>query len=180
VVAVRIEIDSLEGTSGAFAHEYGTGELNFSDDRVRLIQPPEISGRAVRKGSQLLLNGHLSARAQVDCDRCLEAIEVPVHTEFFLQYVTAKDYESLHAAELEESDLALSIFDGEAIDIDEIVREQLLLAVPTRALCREDCKGFCPVCGVDRNLKECSCQTADSDPRWAGLKQLANRENREP
>ena len=177
---MRIEIESLEGTSAAFAHLYGTGELEFNDDRVRLIGAPEISGRAARKGRQVLLNGHLSAQAQVDCDRCLEVVEIPVRTEFSLQYVTAKDYESLHAAELEESDLALSIFDGEAIDVDEIVREQLLLAVPTRALCREDCKGFCPACGVDSNLKECDCQTEGSDPRWAGLKQLVNRENREP
>ena len=172
-VAVRIEIDSLEGRSGAFAHVYETGELDFNDDRVRLLGPPEISGRVVRKGHQLLLNGRLSAQAQVECDRCLKSIEVPVRTDFSLQYVTAKEYEALHAAELEESDLALAIFDGEFIDVDEIVREQVLLAVPTRTLCREECKGFCPACGVDRNLKECSCQTEGSDPRWAGLKELS-------
>ena len=174
---MRIEIDSLEGTAGAFAHVYGTGELDFNDDRVRLIEPPEISGRMVRKGNQVLLNGRLSALTQVDCDRCLKAVDVLVRTEFNLQYVTATDYKSAHAAELEESDLALSIFDGEAIDIDEIVREQVLLAVPTRSLCREDCNGFCPVCGADRNLKECGCRAGDSDPRWAGLKELVNRKS---
>jgi uncharacterized protein len=176
VVAVRIELDGLDGTEGAFAHVYASGELEFNDDRVRLIEPPEISGQVVWKGNQLLLNGRLSARTQVDCDRCLKSVEVPVRTEFSLQYVTANDYASLHAAELEESDLALSIFDGEAIDIDEIVREQVLLAVPTRSLCREDCKGFCSVCGADKNLKECGCRTEDSDPRWVGLEQLVNRE----
>ena len=177
MVAVRIELDSLEGTSGSFAHVYGSDELEFNDERVRLIEPPEISGQVVRKGNQLLLNGRLVARAEVDCDRCLKSVEVPVRTEFNLQYVTAADYKAIHAAELEESDLALSVFDGEAIDVDEIVREQILLAVPTRSLCREDCKGFCPVCGADRNLKECGCQTEDSDPRWAGLKELANRKS---
>ena len=173
---MRIEIDSLEGTSGVFLHVYEPGELDFNDDRVRLIGPPEISGRAVRKGQLLLLNGRLSAHGQVDCDRCLKSVEVPVRTEFSLQYVTASEYEALRAAELEESDLALAIFDGEFIDVDEIIREQVLLAVPTRTVCREECKGFCPACGVDRNLKECSCRTEDSDPRWAGLKHLVNRE----
>jgi uncharacterized protein len=175
VLAVRIELDSLEGTSGAFAHIYQKDELNFSDERVRLLEPPEISGRVVRKETEIFLNGRLTALAQVDCDRCLEIIDVPVRAEFNLQYVTAGDYQNMHAAALEESDLALSVFDGETIDVDEIVREQVLLAVPTRLLCREDCKGFCPSCGADRNLKECDCRTGDSDPRWAGLKDLANR-----
>jgi uncharacterized protein len=177
VVAVRIEIDSREGNRGAFAHVYGPEELDFNDDRVRLIQPPEISGWIVRKGNQVLVSGRVSARTQVDCDRCLKSVGTTVLAEFSLQCVTAVDYQAAHAAELEESDLALSIYDGEAIDIDEIVREQVLLAVPTRALCREDCKGFCPNCGADRNVKECDCPCGDSDPRWAGLKELVNRQS---
>jgi glycerol-3-phosphate acyltransferase PlsX len=58
------------------------------------------------------------------------------------------------------------------LDVDEIVKEQVLLAVPTRMLCREDCKGICPECGTDRNTGECDCVTNDIDPRWAALKNL--------
>ena len=177
VVAVRIELDSLEGTSGSFARVYESGELELNDDRVRLLGPPEITGQVVRKGNQLLLHGLLKVQTEVDCDRCLQPVGVPVRAEFNLQYVTPTEYEAVHAAELDEADLALSVFDGEAIDVDEIVREQLLLAVPTRSLCRDDCKGFCPACGADRNLKECDCQTEDSDPRWAGLNELVNRKS---
>jgi uncharacterized protein len=174
---VRLQLDSLESSSGAFAHAYQDGELEFNDERVRLLELPEISGRIIRKGEEVNLTGRLSARAEVDCDRCLKSVEVPVRAEFNLQYVTGSEYEIRHAAELEETDLALSVFDGSAIDIDEIVREQLLLAVPTRALCREDCKGFCPVCGGDQNLNECGCQPEEIDPRWAGLKDLTNRKS---
>jgi len=174
---VRIELDSLEGATKSFSHVYGSGELDFFDERVRLSAPPEISGQLLRKGSQIFLNGRLKALAQVDCDRCLRAIDVPVQTKFNLQYVTAAEYQRMHAAALEESELELSVFDGETIDVDEIAREQLLLAVPTRSLCRADCKGFCPVCGVDRNLKECNCQSAETDLRWAGLKDLVDRKS---
>jgi len=174
---VRLELDSLEGAGGAFAHAYHNDELEFNDERVRLLEPPEISGRVVRNGTEVILEGRLAARAEVDCDRCLKSVEVPVRAEFNLTYVTEADYKASHAAELEETDLALSVFDGEAIDLDEIVREQLLLAVPTRSLCREDCKGFCPVCGGDRNLKECGCQSEEIDPRWAGLKELTDRKS---
>ena len=61
---------------------------------------------------------------------------------------------------------------NETIDIDELVREQVLLAVPERSLCQEDCKGLCPTCGADRNLKECGCESVEADPRWAALKNL--------
>jgi uncharacterized protein len=177
VDVVRIELDNLERSSGAFGHVYENGELEFTDERVRLLDPPEISGQITRKGSEIFLSGRLVTRAEVDCDRCLKSVEVPVRANFNLQYVTAAEYETIHAAELEETDLALSVFDGEGIDVDEIVREQVLLAVPTRLLCREGCKGFCPTCGADRNLKECGCRTEETDPRWAGLKELTNRKS---
>ena len=74
--------------------------------------------------------------------------------------------------ELAEEDLALSIFDGEFIDVDEIVREQLLLAIPAQLICQENCKGFCPVCGADRNVTDCNCDATEIDPRWSGLRDL--------
>jgi len=91
--------------------------------------------------------------------------------------VTPEDYQAQQAVELNAQDLDLSIFDGEAIDIDELVTEELLLAVPDHVLCSENCKGICPVCGVDRNSVTCDCQTAEIDPRWAGLKELVNRKS---
>ena len=169
---MRIELEKLEGTEGRFAHAYAAGQLDLEDERVRLSAAPKISGQLVRDGNRVLVKGRLSAIAQVDCDRCLRAVDVPVETDFKLRYVTVPEYESIHAAALEDEDLALSVFDGEAIEIDELVREQVLLAVPLRALCQEECKGFCPVCGRDRNLNECGCSTADIDKRWAGLKNL--------
>ena len=169
---MRIELDQLEGSEGRFAHAYGAGELDLQDERARLHGAPEISGRLVRDGNKILLKGNLSAIAQVDCDRCLRAVEVPIESELNLWYVTVQDYESLPATALEDEDLALSVFDGEAVDIDEVVREQVLLAVPLRAVCREDCKGLCPVCGTDRNLKNCDCRTTETDARWAGLGDL--------
>jgi uncharacterized protein len=104
----------------------------------------------------------------------LKLIEFPVDSRFKLEYVTREDYEAQQAIELTEDELDLSVFDGEAIDLDELVREELLLAVPTHLLCQENCKGVCPTCGVDRNTTDCVCGGDDVDPRWAGLKELVN------
>jgi uncharacterized protein len=123
------------------------------------------------------VSGRLEARLQVECDRCLRAVEIPVASRFKLEYVTAADYQAQRDDQLSEEDLDLSIFDGEAIDIDELVKEELLLAVPDHVLCNDNCKGICPVCGADRNLVDCKCGTAEVDPRWAGLKELVNRKS---
>jgi len=169
---MRIELENLEGGKGDFAHVYNPDELNPVDERVKLTAPATVNGKIRLAGNEVFVNGHVDTRAQVECDRCLKPIELPVNADFELEYITDSEYESSGVAELTEAEMSVSVFDGEALDVDEIVKEQILLAVPTRMLCREDCKGICPECGVDRNTGECNCVTEDIDPRWAALKNL--------
>jgi len=169
---MRIELENLEGGKGDFAHVYNPDELNPVDERVKLSAAAEVNGKIRLAGNEVFVNGHVDTRAQVECDRCLKPVEVPVNADFELEYISGSEYESSAAAELTEAEMSVSVFDGKAIDVDEIVKEQILLTVPTRMLCREDCKGICPECGTDRNTGECSCVTSDIDPRWAALKKL--------
>ena len=170
--AMRIELENLEGGKGAFAHVYQPEDLNQVDERIQLIEPATVTGKVRLAGNEVFVNGHVETRAQVECDRCLKPVELPVSADFALEYITGADYESSAVAELTEAELSVAVFDGEAIDVDEVVKEQILLAVPTRMLCREDCKGICPECGKDLNTGECQCVRDDIDPRWAALKNL--------
>ena len=169
---MRIELENLEGSKGDFAHVYQPDELNPVDERVSLIAPATVNGKVRLSGNQVFVNGHVETRAQVECDRCLKPVELPVNVDFTLEYISDSDYESIDTAELTEAEMSVSVFDGAVLDVDEIVKEQILLTVPTRMLCREDCKGICPECGADRNTGECDCVTNDTDPRWAALKNL--------
>ena len=169
---MRIELENLEGGRGDFAHVYQPEDLNPVDERIQIIEPASVSGKVRLTGNEVFVNGHVETRAQVECDRCLKPVELPVSADFALEYITGAEYESSPAAELTEAEMSVSVFDGDAIDVDEIVKEQILLAVPTRMLCREECKGICPECGTDRNTGQCNCVTNDIDPRWAALKNL--------
>ncbi len=169
---MRIELENLEGSKGDFAYVYNPEELNPVDERVKLTAPATVNGKVRLSGNEVFVNGHFDTRAQVECDRCLKPIELPVSADFELEYITGSEYESTAVAELTEAEMSVAVFDGEALDVDEIVKEQILLAVPTRVLCGEDCKGICPECGVDRNTGECNCETKEIDPRWAALKNL--------
>ena len=173
---MRIELSKLEQTGNTFAHVYEPEEIVLDEEHVRLIGPPEVTGRVSRSGHEVRLRGKIVATAEVDCDRCLKSVSVPVETEFDVAYVPSEDYARDEAAELQAEDLSLSVFDGETVDLDELVREQVLLTLPARALCGEDCKGLCPTCGTDRNVNPCDCQSKDTDPRWAALKEVMSDE----
>lgn len=169
---MRIEVEQLEASGKPFAHNYEPEELILDEERARLTEAPQVRGNASRRGEEARLRGSVTARAEVDCDRCLKSIDVPIETEFDLTYIPASTYVRQETAELQEADLLVSVYEGDAIDVDEIVREQILLALPERALCREECRGLCPVCGIDRNTNGCACEEKEVDPRWAALKDL--------
>lgn len=169
---MRIELESLDGPRAEFRHEYAPDELDLEDEAIRLIAPAAVSGRLRREGSRVKVAGKVDAQLQLECDRCLKPIDFPVASRFKLEYVTREDYQAQQDLELTEDDLDLTVFDGNIIDVDGLVREELLLAVPTQLLCQENCKGVCSVCGVDRNVTDCFCQVQEIDSRWEGLKEL--------
>ena len=169
---MRIELVNLENGKGDFAHAYGPDELNLDDERVSLCSSASISGKVRQSGTEVFVNGHVDSCVQVECDRCLKPLQLSVKSDFSLAYITGSEYEANRTAELTEELMSVGVFDGESIDVDEIAKEQILLQVPVRSLCNEDCKGFCPTCGADRNAGDCGCSGGEIDPRWTALKDL--------
>jgi uncharacterized protein len=147
-------------------------ELSLEDERARLTGPTEVRGSLQRSDGQVRLRGTVSAQVELECDRCLQYVTLPLTIGFDVEYMPAANYDAEQLAELQDRDLAQSVFDGESIDVDDLVREQVILSLPARALCREECKGLCSVCGIDKNLKDCECESLPRDPRWAALDDL--------
>jgi uncharacterized protein len=87
-------------------------------------------------------------------------------------FVDASRETTERESEIAVSDMDQSLVIGGRIDLREVVREQILLALPEQVLCREDCRGLCAKCGGNRNLINCSCDRDEIDPRWAALKNL--------
>ena len=172
---MQIEVASLSASGKTFEHHYQAGELVLEDERVRLIDPqPAVSGRARTDHGRVKVTGEFTANLQLECDRCLKSVDSSVKGTFSREYATAAEYEAQRAVELSEDDLDLSIYDGQVIDIDGLIREELLLAAPDPLLCQPDCRGICPTCGADLTAGNCNCEATDIDPRWAALKELVN------
>ena len=132
--------------------------------------PAAVRIEYYRAGQELFLHGHITGSVVGQCARCVEEYDFVLDKDFSIVLVPRRELED--QAELEEEDLDLSFYGGEEIDLSPLVREQLILALPTRPLCREGCRGLCPKCGANLNMQECACATAAEDPRLAVLRNL--------
>jgi uncharacterized protein len=169
---MRIELDKLESSGGKFAQVYEVNELPLDDTGVTLAEPVEVYCRVRRDGQDVVLQGRLKTKLEGECSRCLQPVEIPIATEFNEKFVRAVSWAAEEQHELAAEDLNIAVFDGEGIELDDLVREELLLAVPVNVLCREDCQGLCPICGIDRNVSDCQCEVNEVDSRWQKLKEL--------
>lgn len=172
---MRIEIDNLKNRGGKFSKVYQVGELALGESDVRLTEPAAVQVYARRDGNEIILTGELEAQVETPCGRCLKPVVLPIHDAFKERFVPVVTWRNEEQHELKTEDLDLGILTGEEIDFDELVREQILLAVPDHVLCREDCKGLCPSCGRDRNLEPCTCEEASVDSRWQKLKDIKDQ-----
>lgn len=168
---MRLELENLE-KDGRFDHVYAPADLLLEERDLRLVEPVRVVGRVRRQSEEAQVAGTLTATVETPCARCLKPVLLPIKTQFSERFVTAVSWRSEEQHELAAEDLNLALFDGEAIDLDGLVREEILLAAPAQVLCREDCQGLCPVCGNDRNARDCGCASQPTDARWEKLKDL--------
>jgi uncharacterized protein len=174
---MRIEVENLKERAEPFSHSYAPEEVELEDEGARLLAPAEVEGSASRKGEEVRVRGSIKTEVELSCDRCLAPSRAPLEVEFDARFIpqSAAARESDNV-ELLAEDLGLAAYEGDSVDLDELVREQILLALPSRNLCREDCKGLCPKCGADLNAGDCSCEQGETDPRWAALADLKKGE----
>jgi len=180
-----IEIQELELHPVDFREEFGPGVIDLGED-VRQRTPLGTEGRAdlveEHHGKHdvvqdIRLKGKLETSLEVACARCLEPVVLPVKRSFDLLYRplgTDAGHEELSVTEAEAE---VGYYRGDGLLLEDTLREQVLLAVPLKALCREDCKGLCPHCGQNLNERACSCVEDVEDPRWAALKDIRGKLN---
>lgn len=144
------------------------GESDFALDEIFITCN-------VRKLQQsILLKGTIDTVIHLNCSRCLEEAALPVSVPFRYTLVPAPagPEEGREEIELSEEDLEYGYYEGEIVDCDPLIYEQIVLQIPMKVLCNEDCRGLCPDCGTNLNLGACNCPSDRVDERLAVLKKL--------
>lgn len=113
------------------------------------------------------LTGHTTLK--MTCARCLEPFEQEFDIDIQEEFVPSIDIASGAVITERGDDEALVINEHHVLDLTEVLRQAIILSMPLTPLCREDCKGLCPICGINKNYETCDCQEEEIDPRWASL-----------
>jgi DUF177 domain-containing protein len=141
----------------------------------RMSGPISVTMSYYRAGTEVFIEGDLSARITGVCGRCAE--EFVGHSARKFRYVLAPKVigDFADGAALHAEDVEYSQYQGDEIDLSPSIREQVILALPSRALCRDDCRGLCPICGINRNFGSCACARIEPDARLAVLRSFKVR-----
>jgi len=194
--------DQVLGHAGGAGARPDSGTGTASDDEFNVLGPVTFKGTLTRRGERFHLKGRITATLELSCGRCLTPFPLPVDTTVDLTYLpertpVAAPRDSAKAdagkaegvkgpakgktpsveedVELADEDMDTAYYRDHVLDLAEMLREQFYLALPMRPLCRPDCQGLCPSCGIDRNVDTCQCKTEWIDPRLSVLKTLVTR-----
>jgi len=125
--------------------------------------------------ADIRLRGQFAGRFQVPCARCVEPVEIPLASDFDLIFRPVVADSEPTERSITPPETEIGYYQKDSLLLEDVLREQVLLSLPVRTLCKPDCKGLCPRCGQNRNSQECSCDVGPSDPRWEALAGLRGR-----
>ena len=171
-----VDLKDLAQDKVSFAASFEPGMVDFGAE-VRQAGPLDWSATAERAGAEVRINGTLSMSIECSCSRCLEAARFDIKKPFdlFFRERDEEMFDEDQEIELDEEDTRTAFFKGTKLAIADILREQVLLALPMKALCRVDCKGLCPGCGINLNTGACSCPRQEFSPHMDVLAEIKKR-----
>jgi uncharacterized protein len=151
---------------------YAPGSIDFHSAEIKQIEPLEVTATAELLESQIRIEGNLETKIELVCARCLEPVVEEVSRTFDLFYAPVPKVEKPTIDQLKDDETEIGFYKGEGLFLADVLKEQLLLALPLKAICQSDCRGLCPNCGANLNHEECRCETHATDPRMAPLARL--------
>jgi len=170
-----VDLNRLQGRQHV-ERTFGPAAFDPQDEEFRVVRPVELSMDVQKAGADTYhVTGQVRTSLELDCGRCLESFLVPVDATFDLRYVPQLQNTGEAEREIQADDLATAYYREGLLDVTDLLREQFHLALPMKPLCRDDCRGLCPVCGTNLNKTTCDCAPRWEDPRLAPLKSLLNR-----
>jgi uncharacterized protein len=172
-----VDLKDLAQDKISFEASFEPGVIDFSSENVRQVGPLDWSATAERAGEEIRIAGSLSTKLEFACARCLEPARTIISKPFDLFFRERDEalFDEDAEVELDEEDTRTAFFTGTKLPIGDILREQVLLALPMKLLCTVDCKGLCPTCGTNLNSGSCGCPKEEFSPHMDSLLEIKRR-----
>ena len=168
-----LSVQELELRKIRFDVDFPAGEIDLGG--LRQIGPLHAEGEAELLSNtlgELRIRGDVRAEIEADCDRCLEPVRLPIDSRFDLFYRPAPEISTPHDIAIDPGEAEIGFYEDGGIELAEALREYVLLSLPMRQVCKAECQGICPQCGLNRNTGQCQCETKRIDERWTALRDL--------
>lgn len=136
--------------------------LEFEGEEIRAIEDVKVEGVATSNEDVIVVNASIKTKLQLTCSRCLDTFIYPIDI----------DIEERFTNDIDLQQDGTMFVEGDSLDITEIIENCIISTLPIKRLCKDDCKGLCPECGVNKNVENCSCLDYDVDVRLAKLREL--------
>lgn len=170
-----LSVREMELRKIRFDETFEPGQIEFASENLEQLSPLHAVGTAEllkNTGGELRIQGRYTVDFSAPCDRCLVTARFPLDTGFDLFYRPVATIARDEEIAIDEGEAEIGFYEGGGLELEDILREQILLALPMQRVCSEDCKGICPVCGKNRNQSACDCSIHPVDDRWGALRKL--------
>jgi uncharacterized protein len=172
-----VDLADLESDEFSLEGTFPPGDIDFSRDGLLQLGDLNWSATIEQKGSGVRFVGRLKAEVGLSCVRCVEPVNETIDPQFELFFeLHEKDlFENNDEVELEEADTSTAFIVGSELFVDEVMHEQVLLAIPMKPLCDAECKGLCSTCGANLNENSCGCPVPVINPAFEPLLEFKKR-----
>jgi uncharacterized protein len=170
-----LSIKEMEVRKIPFADAWEPNGFDFADPGVIQTRPLAVEGVAELlpdTGGEVRVYGRVQTDLETECDRCLARASFHIDAAFDLFYRPLESTAGGEEVAIDEGEAEMGFYELPGLQLEDIVREQVLLQLPMQRVCHEACKGICPLCGANRNETNCSCRPPSGDERWMALKDL--------
>jgi uncharacterized protein len=169
---VFLDVKDLAVRKLRIRKSYAPGSIDYHTSEIKQVAPVEVTATAELLEGQIRIEGQLETKIEMVCARCLEPVVEDVNRSFDLLYAPLPKGAKPKEDRLKDDDTEIGFFEGDGLFLADVLREQVLLALPLKVICQSDCRGLCPNCGANLNHEECRCETHATDPRLAPLARL--------
>jgi len=171
-----LSVKEMELRKIRFEVTFEPGRIDFSGEALEQASPLRATGVAElvpHSDGEVRIRGRYTVEMAADCDRCLGRARFPLEADFDLFYRPTSFIAREEEVEIGEEEAEMGFYENGGLELEDILREQVLLSLPMQRVCHDLCKGICPFCGQNRNEIECGCKTETADDRWGALRDLA-------
>jgi uncharacterized protein len=164
-----ISVEQLQQHRVKFDEAFPPGQVDFRMEGLCQVEPLKVKGEASLIVNEIDVKGQLGTVMEMACARCLEPTRHMVDVKFDLSYRPLGTIARAEEFQVPVDEVDIGFYHGAGLQLEDVVKEQVLLALPMKIICKADCRGLCVHCGKNLNRESCDCHEQPVDPRWDGL-----------